>query len=116
MRGYECKNKPASQILKTLKFSNKCNRGWVIKRTGNKKGKKTPVQMHALIYIDGENQWIDIHADILENGKHVANRETSRTKAWYQLFEQVDMDQKPSISPGLLKSYCSLRNCIDQWG
>ena len=110
MRGYLCKNLSAEDILRRLKFSDNCNRGWVIKRTGNNKGKNTPVQMHALINHDGDNQYIDIHADILEDGKHKAKRKSDRTSAWYALFEQIDNDQPLEISEGLLKSYNSLLN------
>lgn len=119
MKGYQCKNKTAKEILETLGYDPTiANRGWVLERTSgfSTKGNSTPLRMHALIQTDAEgSEYIDVHADLQgPNDTHITHR-GRRTERWNEIFEQIDHDQSCDAGHKLLSHYGKLSEALEKY-
>lgn len=116
MRGYQCKNKTAKEILATLGFDeHDAIRGWTMNRTGGLNNKGAPIRIHALVQTDKEGEYIDAHVDYPgPDGTHIASR-GRRTIRWNQLFEQIDHGLVCDAGHKLLAHYGGLREAIKKY-
>ncbi len=83
-------NKTAEEILRTLGYSDKCNRGWIMERIG--KSKSGTSRLHAMIELDGT---IDLHRDTLEEGKHISHK--GFLEPFIKMFEDIDNGIIPEV-------------------